>query len=288
MDLLWFDETAAAAQLSTAKHFRGADVVMLRGDWHDLDTTYLGVKGGTNDACEHGHYDLGSFVLDAKKQRWAIDLGPDDYNLPGYFTPKMRSRYYRTSTIGHNTIVIDGECQAPTAGAAIVRTSFDDEISFVVMDLSMAYPATISALRGFALINRRDVLIVDEITPQQGPLSVDWQMHTRARFEISAASAALIGSDSQATPFYLRIIDPSASTWSVSSAAQVMPPEQSSNYGVAKLVVRLDGVVRPVRLAVLLSPSPGTVDTLELPSTLRRPLSEWGRPSRERPRRARR
>ena len=81
MDLLWFDENASEPNgLSTTSEFRKAGVVVLR------ETTYLGIKGGANNACEHGHYDLGSFVLDSGGVRWAMDLGPDDYNLPDYFT----------------------------------------------------------------------------------------------------------------------------------------------------------------------------------------------------------
>jgi hypothetical protein len=111
MDLLWFAENGHdPSNLPPARRFRATDVVMLRGRWDDPKTTYLGIKGGANDACEHGHYDLGSFVFDANGVRWAVDLGPDDYGLPDYFQPQMRCRYYRTSTIGHNTIVINGEC----------------------------------------------------------------------------------------------------------------------------------------------------------------------------------
>jgi hypothetical protein len=160
MDLLWFDAHGREpSQLPTAQRFHAADVVMLRGSWDDPNTTYLGIKGGANDACKHGHYDLGSFVLDANGVRWAIDLGPDNYELRGYFEPEMRARYYRTSTIGHNTIVINGDSQPLTARAVITHEGFADEISFVVMDLSTAYPGTVSALRGFALIDRRHVLI---------------------------------------------------------------------------------------------------------------------------------
>jgi hypothetical protein len=45
---------------------------------------YFGIKAGANGACEHGHYDLGSFVFDAGGVRLAIYLGPDNYALPGY------------------------------------------------------------------------------------------------------------------------------------------------------------------------------------------------------------
>jgi hypothetical protein len=33
-----------------------------------------------------------------------VDLGGDVYSLPGYFG-KQRWAYYRTSTVGHNTLI---------------------------------------------------------------------------------------------------------------------------------------------------------------------------------------
>ena len=45
---------------------------------------FVGFKAGDNKA-NHSHLDLGSFVFDAAGVRWAMDLGADDYNLPGYF-----------------------------------------------------------------------------------------------------------------------------------------------------------------------------------------------------------
>ena len=234
MDLLWFDADGRdPSGMPTARRFRTADVVMLRGSWSDPNTTYLGIKAGANDACKHGHYDLGSFVLDANGVRWAVDLGPDDYELPDYFRPEMRSRYYRTSTVGHNTIVINGECQPPTARAVITGESFEEEIAFVVMDLSMAYPNTVTALRGFALIDHRHVLIVDEIVPNTSLSSVDWQMHTAARVELGNGMATLTypaqSDDAEPRRFYLRIIDPSLEAWSLGSAAPSEPAGQNPN-----------------------------------------------------------
>jgi hypothetical protein len=280
MDLLWFDADGRdPSQLPTAQRFRSAGVVMLRGSWDDPDTTYLGIKAGANDACKHGHYDLGSFVLDANGVRWAIDLGPDDYGLPGYFEPEMRSRYYRTSTIGHNTVVINGECQPPAARAVITHESFADDISFVAMDLSAAYPQTGSALRGFALIDRRHVLIVDEIVPKTRLSSVDWQMHTAADLERGNAVATLIspeqGDSRERARLYLRIIDPGLNTLSFMSATPSQPEGQNPNAGVAKLVLHLKQVARPVRLAVFLTPDADACATLELPAALERPVSEW-------------
>jgi hypothetical protein len=280
MDLLWFDADGRdPSGMPTAHRFRATDVVMLRGSWGDPNTTYLGIKAGANDACEHGHYDLGSFVLDANGARWAMDLGPDDYGLSGYFTPEMRSRYYRTSTVGHNTIVINGECQPPDARAVITHESFEETISYVVIDLSRAYPSAASALRGFALIDREHVLIVDEIVPKARLLSVDWQMHTAARVELVDAMGTLLyppQRDSAERPrFYLRVINPGLGTLSRMSAAPSVPPKQNPNTGVVKLVFHLEQVAQPVRLAVLLSPDANVCATPELPFALRRPLANW-------------
>ena len=280
MDLLWFDpDGRAPSRMRTAQRFRAADVVVLRGAWDDPNTTYLGIKAGANDACEHGHYDLGSFVLDANGVRWAKDLGPDDYNLPDYFKPEMRSRYYRTSTIGHNTLVINDECQPFHARAVITHENFGENISIVVMDLSTAYPNAVSVLRGFALIDRRHVLIVDEIVPKACLASVVWQMHTAAHVGLGGSTAALIyraESDSaEPRQFSLRIIDPNRVGWSLRSAIPTEPQGQNPNDGVAKLVLRIEQVAKPVRLAVLLSPDTDVCASPALPAALQRPLSTW-------------
>lgn len=69
---------------------------------------FVGFKAGANDV-NHSSLDLGSFVLDADGLRWATDLGPDDYNLPGYFDTKKgtaspRWKYYRLNNRSNNTL----------------------------------------------------------------------------------------------------------------------------------------------------------------------------------------
>lgn len=277
MDLLWFDADGRGPdRLPTATRFSGAGVVTLRGDWKDPDTTYLGIKGGANNACEHAHYDLGSFVLDCRSLRWAMDLGPDDYDLPGYFDPEIRSRYYRTGTIGHNTIVIDGKCQPYAGHAEIVRECFAENISFVVMDLSAAYPSAARVWRGFALIEGRHVLIVDEIVPKAAGLgSVVWQMHTAAQVVLDGAMATLSHSaqngSAEPVPFHLRVVEPEGDAWSLRSATPTDPTGQDANAGVTKLVLRRVEVTQPLRFAVLLSPASDDA----VPAELRRPLEDW-------------
>jgi hypothetical protein len=111
--------------------------------------------------------------------------------------------------------------------------------------------------------------------PKEGLSSLDWQMHTRARVAISAAAAVLTGVGAEPARFHLRILEPDMATWSLASAAPGEPRGQNANTGVSKLLLHLEQVVRPVRLAVLLSSDADACAAAQLPAALRRPLAEW-------------
>ena len=115
MGLLWFDGRGSTDKLPLDAIFRGVDVAFFRSAFDDPKAWYVGFKGGNNKA-NHSHLDLGTFVLDALGQRWACDLGGDNYDLPAYFG-KNRWTYYRLRTEAHNTLTINGENQ-PTAARA--------------------------------------------------------------------------------------------------------------------------------------------------------------------------
>jgi len=282
MDLLWFDENQYdPSLLPKTRRFRSTEVATLRGGWHPNDV-FIGIKGGANDSCRHAHYDLGSFVFDALGVRWAIDLGPDNYGLDGYFDREMKSRYYRTSTIGHNTLVVDGQCQPPTADASIVRSRFRARLSIGVIDLSEAYPRTARVLRGFALIARQHALIVDEIVPNEKLSSLDWQLHTRAHVASGDRGITLTHpgetDGEKPTACYLRVIEPDFGRLFVVPAAPSGPPGQNPNDGVNKIVLRLEQIMQPVRLVVLLTPDAQFWSHPRLPTAVRQPLSEWAQP----------
>ena len=68
-----------------------------------------------NGVPNHNDLDGGSFVLEMGGQRWAIDLGADSYQLPGYWTQSNTARYrwYRKSTAGHNTLTFNRNDATP-------------------------------------------------------------------------------------------------------------------------------------------------------------------------------
>ncbi|NQT52537.1 heparinase II/III family protein, partial [bacterium] len=157
-DLIWFDPRGkgpAADKEPLDRHFTGVQVAFLRSAWEDPDAVFVGFKGGDNRA-NHSHLDLGVFVLDALGQRWAVDLGGDYYNLPGYFG-RQRWTYYRLKTEGHNTLVINGQNQDTRAKAPIVAFDSTPTRAFAVADLTQANRTATRWHRGMALLNRRDV-----------------------------------------------------------------------------------------------------------------------------------
>ena len=244
----------------------------LRGGWRSGRTGYAAVKGGAN-YWSHSHPELGSFVFDLKGRRWASDLGKDDFNLPGYFDPSRRRQYYRLSTRGQNTLRIDGREQPSSASASVRHFEVEADRSEVVLGLADAYPAATAVRRGVALLQRRALLIQDEVTASS-PVSVRWAMHTRADIILGSdgTSATLLDGDEKITA---RILPTGGTTprFTVASAERAEP--EAPNRGVSRLQIRTttsdppDGRKSRLRLAVLLSPG----SAMQPPPI--QPLSAW-------------
>jgi hypothetical protein len=264
--LLWAGERPADAPPEGAPRdalFRAVHVAFFRGAWDDDRAVYVGFKGGDNRA-NHSHLDLGTFVLDALGQRWALDLGPDDYNLPGYFG-KQRWDYYRLGTEGHNTLTIDGANQNPNGRAPVIAYLSTPERAFAVADLTAGYaPKVRSARRGIALLGRQQVLVQDELEASQ-PVEVVWNCHTRATVEAHGDRATLTQGGAR---LEARLLAPPGSRFEVVAADA--PPPQAQQRDVHNLVVRLPERAGDVRIVVLFTPAEGG-----LPVPAVEPLENW-------------
>ena len=179
--LLWFQPGVDAKQPPLSAYFRRVEVATMRSAWDDPNAAFVGFKGGDN-AASHANLDLGDFVYDANGVRWAMDLGPDDYNLPGYFG-KERWNYYRLRTEGQNTLTIDGANQNLKGKAKITQHAFRPDAQFAVADLSDGYAGQATRVtRGVRLIGKQ-LILQDEIEADQ-PVDVVWHMHTAAKIEL--------------------------------------------------------------------------------------------------------
>ena len=301
LDLLWFKgkEPDTGGGISRHAVFRGlANVAMIRGNWApfkianafqpwsqpDPTDVFLGVRAGTasRDA-SHGQLDLGSFVLDSQLVRWAVDLAPveekngyyGDYDLPGYFDIEggRRFRYYRTGTTGHNTLVINGFNQAVGAETEIVAFGGDlSSVMLIVVDLTPAYADCLRVRRGFAMIDGRDVLIVDEVTPKR-EINVAWQMHSKAAYAFATDTVVRLNDVQDNTKqLHVQMLAPQGGRFEPCPAT-VTQPKEAPNEGVWKLVGTFRKVEAPLRIAVYFSTDRKANDAL--PAPLDRPLWRW-------------
>lgn len=236
--LLFWDgrESWPKAGFPTAAIYKGVDVALMRSSWTDPNAFWVGFKGGNNKA-NHSHLDLGTFNLDALGQRWALDLGGDNYNLPGYFG-KERWTYYRLRTEGHNTLTVDDENQDPAAKAPMIAFKGDSARSYAVADVTAAYGKKLSYWhRGVALEGGR-VTVVDEVAAKS-PVKVTWHFHTPAKVQIAADGKSALLTEGKAK-LTLSIVSPADGKFQTRSAN---PPEpQRQNTGVNKLVIELSNV----------------------------------------------
>lgn len=280
LDVLWFDsdsQSPKAAGLPLDKYFRGAEVATFRSDWEDPEALFIGFKAGDNRA-NHSHLDLGSFVFDAAGARWAMDLGSDNYNLPGYFGSR-RWTYYRLRAEGHNTLVINPDQdpdQDPAAKARIIHFESRPERAFAIADLTDAYRTNARKVwRGIALLDRNKLLVQDEINADK-PVELWWFMHTRASARIGSdgrtANLRLDGARLQA-----EILSPAGAKFQVLDAKPLPdsphPEGQAQNERVRKLAIHLTGL-SDGRLAVLLVPNVARTEGTGKATKLS-PLSEW-------------
>jgi hypothetical protein len=251
-DLAWFDPNAKSPQQQAPPWpldaiFRSVDIACFRSAWDDPNALYLAVKGGDNKG-PHAHLDLGSFVLDAGGVRWAADLGPDDYDLPGYLG-KQRWSYYRTRTESHNTLLIDDQNQDLRAEARLTRQEFAPDFSWVQIDLSRANPAKVKQwTRRFALAQRQAVLIEDSLRSDQ-PMEAIWGMMTDAEITVMGQTAML---RKNGWVLAAEIRSPRHAVFDIAPLHSV--PPQAANQNFRKLIVRLGDKVTELDLNILLTP----------------------------------
>ncbi|MGQ9504291.1 MAG: heparinase II/III domain-containing protein [Thermogutta sp.] len=272
LHLWWyFQPVARIEDEPTARWFRNADVVTMRTDWTN-QAVFVGLKGGDN-AVNHSHLELGSFVMDALGRRWVLDLGSDDYNLPGYFG-SQRWTYYRLATEGQNTLLFDGQNQNPRAKAPVIAFYSSDQRRHAVVDLTAAYTGgknasqagrNDSVQRGIAILGKDWVLIQDEIKGHEGQ-NVQWQIHTEAKVEVRGKEADLKLRDQTIKAILLCPADAVFQTMSANP-----PPPQRQNPGVTRLVVRTQVAKEGTNIAVAFQLS--SKPRAEIPKVI--PLKDW-------------
>jgi hypothetical protein len=257
LNAAWFPVVPADSgkgRLPLSLHFRGgADIALFRSAWGDPRALFLGFKAGDN-ATNHSHLDLGSFVLESDGVRWAVDLGPDNYDLPEYFG-RLRWSYFRLTNRSHNTTTPGDVLQDPKAIAPIIAFSEGGARPFAVADLTAAYPrAARRILRGVAMIDGSRVLVQDEYTGLGPGIPVRWAMMTGADIRISAdGRTALLSHASRR--LRVEVLAPAGARFGTRSAR---PPTKEENPNAGDSILTIDtppaAAASDLRMAVVFKP----------------------------------
>jgi hypothetical protein len=197
-------------------------VALMRTSWTDPNAVYLGFKAGS-PSVNHGHMDIGSFIMEANGERWAADLGSQNYesleskgmSIFGREQDAQRWTIFRLNNYPHNTLTIDGELQRVDGYAKIERSSNNQDFMFAVSNISSAYKGQLKkAVRGVALKDQKYVVVCDELETLDKPAEIRWNMLTPANVQLDKKGATLTINDKK---LYLKVNGPQnikMKTWS--------------------------------------------------------------------------
>ncbi len=189
-----------------------------RSSWNDKQAVYVAIKGGSPSE-NHGHMDIGTFVIDAKGMRWAEDLGKESYttmeqnglNIWDRSQNSERWDVYRHSNQGHNTLVVDGKHQRVKAHCPILRGSISGSSRGTMIDMSPAYEGQLKeAFRGVRLNDSGLITIRDEIRTNDA-VEIRWGMITQA--SVSLLSPTLARLHQEGNDMYVMLDGPKGVEW---------------------------------------------------------------------------
>lgn len=197
-------------------------VAMMRTSWTDSEAIYVGFKAGS-PSVNHGHMDIGSFVMEANGVRWAADLGMQNYesleskgmSIFGRTQDAERWTIFRLNNHSHSVLTIDDELQRVDGYAKIDKSSDETDFMSAVSDVSSVYNGQLkSATRGIAIKDEKYVVVRDELETLDKPTKVQWKMLTHADVVTGNREATLT---SDGKKLLLKVLGPDnmeMKTWS--------------------------------------------------------------------------
>lgn len=170
--------------------FETTGVISTRNEWYDQNGISLLAKGGTPNV-NHGHSDIGTFVIDCGGERFFSELGADSYNLEKYIGSDW---YYRKRAEGHNTIVINPEEKdAQNSKFAPVKMQSKPRGSISVIDMQPVYDEYAESMkRGFWFTDNRQTIVIRDEIKLYSKGQVYWFAHTPADIELTDNSKGAV------------------------------------------------------------------------------------------------
>ncbi len=200
--LLWWDGSVPGTPRQPL-HWKGEGlnpVAVHRTSWTDPNAVFFAVKGGTPSA-NHGHMDIGSFILEADGVRWVLDImgrGYGDLEARGMgiwnkSQDSDRWRIYRYHNRSHNTLTVNDQAQDVSGRASITAFGGEPDDAFTIIDMAPVYEGELAeARRGFFLLPDGRLWIQDELVCGTHAADVRWAMTTRADVTITGPGHAVL------------------------------------------------------------------------------------------------
>ncbi len=185
-------------------------VATIRSGWSPGDT-FIGFKAGS-PSYNHGHMDVGSFVLDAQGERWASDAGPQDYNSLesaglDIWNRDQRSDRWRVFRYGnsiHNTLTINNAPQRVDGVSPIITTWRDKSSSGVAADLTPVYVDYARKIERRVAVTRDGAALVHDNIQLHTGGPVRWNMATMAEVIVHSSDWVELKQNSKSV--FVRII----------------------------------------------------------------------------------
>ena len=252
--IVWDSDLTPEAPSTLCEHFEGRGLCVFRTGWETEDLMFS-VEAGPYHKVTHNQADKGSFTLYGLGQRWAIDSGYGNNQLPGG----------RDQTEAHNCVLIDGEGQALSGAGlgtdgTIARYADEPGYGYCLADATDAYnrnsagkPGAVvrHALRHALFLKPRGgvpayAVVLDDIVKDDDPHRYTWLLHTAANTEIETEEGRAV-------------LHPNAS----SGGAYVETPPEATGQGTCtwRFAAKQDGQYTLWASVRAAGPEPGKSDS---------------------------
>ncbi|MDX9747664.1 MAG: heparinase II/III family protein [Paludibacter sp.] len=168
-------------------------VALMRSSWTNPNAIYVGFKGGTAES-NHAHMDVGSFIMEANGERWAMDFGKQDYQsleskkLQIWTNNQESERWkvFRYNNFVHNTLTVNDKMHNVKGYAPLLAHSDNEKLMYASADISSLFAGELkSAKRAVAIISKKYVVVRDAVTATADKEAVvQWRMLTDATVQL--------------------------------------------------------------------------------------------------------
>ena len=158
------------------------------------------MKGGS-PSVNHGHMDVGSFIMEAKGERWAMDFGMQDYNsletagvdLWNMEQNSQRWEVFRYNNFAHNTLTVNNQLQNVNGYAPIISWSDAPAMMNAVTDITSVYKGIAKkVVRGLQLLIINTLQSVMKLKLRNMETVIRWNLLTSAEVTIAGNNSALL------------------------------------------------------------------------------------------------